>query len=182
MIEFAKKRPGPSRLTEQGLRVVNEMLCWKTELDLRGPTEVGSMSGSPAGSSIQWVNHPSSNYKSIYKGGAAEMTAKNFRVFLDPANYPIDIHCITGADRTGSLVFILNGVLGVDLDDLSRGWEISWYSPLNYKERFDPLVAGLDGFGKPDDSICKKIEAYLFAQGITPEEVAKFREIMLEPK
>lgn len=130
---------------------------------------------------MQWINHSSSNYKGIYKRGGAETTIINFRIFLDTANYPVDIHCITGADRTGSLVFILNGLLGVSKEDLSRGWELSWYAALNYAERFDPMLQTLKKeYGKPEDPIHKKIEAYLYENGVTPEEVAKFREIMLE--
>lgn len=180
-IKNAKKKPGENRLTEQALAYLPIGLGWKTELDLRTLPEVGSMSSSPAGPSVQWINRPSTSYKGLFGRSRADVTIDIFRLFLDPANYPIDIHCITGADRTGSLVFLLNGLLGVSEQDLSRDWELSWYSPLNYKERFDPMLARLKAeYGEPEDPIHKKIKAFLYKNGITPEEVAKFREIMLE--
>ena len=43
-------------------------------------------------------------------------------MFLDPANYPIDFHCIAGQDRTGAVAFILNALLGVEEEELYLDW------------------------------------------------------------
>ena len=38
--------------------------------------------------------------------GKKEM-AKALRVFVDPVNYPILVHCIHGKDRTGLIVMLI---------------------------------------------------------------------------
>ena len=38
----------------------------------------------------------------------------------DENRYPVYIHCTGGADRTGTLAFLINALLGVGEDDLIR--------------------------------------------------------------
>ncbi len=48
-----------------------------------------------------------------------------FKLYTDEANYPILFHCTSGADRTGTFAFLLEGLLGVELDDLYRDFELT---------------------------------------------------------
>ena len=48
------------------------------------------------------------------------------------------------------------------------------------EKMFNDLSGGFEKFGAPGDPLHKKIEAYLQKIGITPEEIASFRAIMLE--
>ena len=116
--------------------------------------------------------------------------AENFRVFCDEKNYPIYFHCIGGADRTGSLAYVLNGILGVDRHDLETDWESTFYPtlPEMRKDYTGPSYwCGEnhfnDGFAKYGDASTSwndRIELYLLDCGVTKEEIAKFRSIMLE--
>lgn len=179
-------RIGETKLTPVGVAYINHVLNWKTDLDIRSDGETGPMKESPAGPEVKWVHHSSSSYGSIFggKGSCAgegpDAMVKNFRVFCDRTNYPVDIHCIAGADRTGALSYVLNGVLGVEKDELEKDWEITANSYFKYKHMFDDLAGGFDRFGASDDPLYKKIEAYLLKIGIKPEEIAAFRAIMLE--
>ncbi|AHF94555.1 hypothetical protein OPIT5_20595 [Opitutaceae bacterium TAV5] len=179
-------RIGTSRLTPSSVDYINNVLHWTTELDLRGPGEVASMTESPAGPGVRWINHSSEAYGRIFgkngscSGSGPEAMAKNFRLFCDMANYPINFHCIAGADRTGALAYVLEGVLGVDSDELTKDWEITANGYFKYEKMFDDLVDGFSQFGAPGDPLHKKIEAYLYKIGITEQEVAAFRSIMLE--
>jgi len=180
-------RIGDTKLTPAAVAYINNVLQWKTDLDLRGPAEVASMNESPAVPMVKWIHHSSSAYKAIFgfgkpgtcTGEGPEMMAKNFRVFCDPANYPIVAHCISGADRTGALAYVLNGVLGVPADELEKDWEITANSYFKY-ENFDDLAGGFDHFGAPSAPLHEKIEAYLHEIGITPKEISAFRAIILE--
>ena len=116
--------------------------------------------------------------------------AANFRVFCDEKNYPIYFHCIGGADRTGSLAYVLNGILGVDRHDLETDWESTFYPTLTEmrKDYNGPSYwcgenhfnDGFSKYGDEDTSWNDRIELYLLDCGITKEEIAKFRSIMLE--
>ena len=111
-----------------------------------------------------------------------EAFAAAFRLFLDPGNYAIDFHCIAGQDRTGTLSFILLALLGVGEDDLYRDWEATafWNRSTHFRHAnaFDHLVAFFETF--EGDTLNARVAAYVKACGFTEEEIARFRELMLE--
>ncbi len=182
---------GPNRLTAEDVAYMTKTLGIKTDLDQRCQGEVADMTGSPLGPSVKWIHNSSDAYAGIFHPHGKATMAKNFRVFCDPANYPIYFHCIGGADRAGSLAYTLNGILGVSRHELETDWESTFYPrelPEMRKDYKDHTYwCGEwhfnDGFGKYGDASTpwnKKIELYLLDCGVTPEEIAKFRSIMLD--
>ena len=103
------------------------------------------------------------------------------------ATIPIYFHCISGADRTGTLAYVLNGVLGVDRHELETDWEATFY-PKIPDENPDPKFwcreshfnTVFSRYGKAGDSWAHRIELYLLDCGILPEEIEHFRSLMLE--
>ena len=51
-----------------------------------------------------------------------------FKYLSDASNYPIYTHCQGGADRTGTYAFLLNGLLGVSYEDLTRDFELTSFA------------------------------------------------------
>ncbi|MGN1076754.1 MAG: tyrosine-protein phosphatase, partial [Candidatus Enteromonas sp.] len=47
-----------------------------------------------------------------------------FAVLSDESNYPVYFHCNAGADRTGTLAFLIEGLLGVSYADTIRDFEL----------------------------------------------------------
>ena len=180
--------PGRNRLTMEDVKYLTGTLGIRTDLDLRGHNETAGMKESPLGASVKFIQHPSKSYADIFTDSGKDTMAKNFRVFCDRKNYPIYFHCIGGADRTGSLAYVLNGVLGVDRHDLETDWESTFYPRIpdsnpdpNYWCRESHFNNGFAKYGKEGDSWQKRIELYLLDCGVTPDEIATFRSIMLEP-
>ena len=188
---------GRNRLMVEDVDFFVNTLGVKTDLDLRSDREVADMKQSPLGAGVTFIHHPSSAYAGIFKKNPDDLSsngmktmAENFRVFCDEKNYPIYFHCIGGADRTGSLAYVLNGILGVDRHDLETDWESTFYPtlPEMRKDYTGPSFwCGEnhfnDGFAKYGDANTpwnKKIELYLLDCGVTPAEIEKFRSIMLE--
>ena len=112
--------------------------------------------------------------------------AENFRVFCDKSNYPIYFHCSGGADRTGTLAWVLNAVLGVSRHETETDWEVTFYpdipdaNPGDWRgeHHFD------EGFGKYGDADTpwnERIVLYLKSLGITEKEIETVRAILLEP-
>ena len=183
------EEPGRSRLTVNDVGYLVRDLGIKTDLDLRGFGETAGMTASPLGPGVKFIQHPSQCYNRIFTDQGREAMAKNFRVFCDRANYPIYFHCIGGADRTGALAYVLNGVLGVERRELETDWESTFYPNIPFRDAAGNLAwnselhfeNGFSRYGGEGDSWNRRIELYLMDCGVTEREIAAFREIMLEP-
>ena len=181
---------GRNRLTVEDVRYLTETLGIKTDLDLRTPRETAGMTESPLGASVKYVHHSSEAYKEIFSEKGKRTMAANFRVFCERANYPIYFHCIAGADRTGSLAYVLNGLLGVGEHDLEIDWESTFYPELpamrekytgpDYWQNLHHIPQELAKYGDADTPLAVRIERYLLDCGITEDEIAAFKSIMLE--
>ena len=183
-------RVGRNRLTVEDVKYLTGTLGIKTDLDLRSSGETAHMKESPLGPGVKFIHHSSSCYKGGFEKHGKEMTAANFRVFCDEKNYPILFHCIGGADRTGLLGYVLNGVLGVDRHELETDWEATFYPTLSemrkdYKDHSYwcgewHFNDGFSKYGDANSTWNERVELYLLDCGVTKEEIAKFRSIMLE--
>ena len=186
---------GRNRLTFEDAAYLTKTLGIRTDLDLRTKREISTMTQSPLGPCVAFIHRSAPAYKEIFTPEGMKTMAANFRVFCDERNYPIFFHCIGGADRTGSLAYVLNGVLGVERADLERDWESTFYPEIPNVVTNDtgkPFINGTywrssqhfdDGFAKyatPGDTLRDRIERYLLACGVTKEEISKVRTIMLE--
>ena len=186
---------GRNRLTFEDAAYMTKTLGIRTDLDLRTKREISTMTQSPLGPDVAFIHCSAPAYKEIFTPEGMKVMAENFRVFCDAKNYPVFFHCIGGADRTGSLAYVLNGVLGVSRADLERDWESTFYPEVPdvvVNNTGKPFINGTywrssrhfdDGFAKyavPRDTLRDRIERYLLACGVTKEEIAKVREIMLE--
>ena len=173
---------GKDRLTDETRRFQIENFGIKTDLDLRTDGECNEMTGSPLGPQTKWAHSVSKSYGSFHDKDGKAATKRNFALFLDEKNYPIGFHCIAGADRTGSLAYLLEALLGVSDEDLVLDWELTAFHNPNHKfahaDRYDKLVAG---FGKyPGANARERAEGYVKSLGFTDEDIAKYRKIMLK--
>lgn len=162
-----------------------------TDLDLRTPGEGGAGSVSPLGEDINYVNIDGRYYtgsKGITTDEGKALFAQEIRLFANPDNYPIYIHCSLGRDRTGTLVMVLQGLLGVRINNLMKDYEFSVFSVTgtqdnasieairnNIKSTYDYISNNYEG-----SSFAEKTENYLLSIGITPEEIQTIRDLLLE--
>jgi protein-tyrosine phosphatase len=185
------ERQGPNRLTVEDVKYFTQTLGIRTDLDLRTKAETADLDESPLGPGVNLIMRSSPAYRGIFeKGRKTSIMAENIRVFCDRANYPIYFHCIGGADRTGSLAYVLLGVLGVSQHDIETDWESTFYpnipDDINEKDpnfwcRESHLTDGIAKYGDEGDTWQRRCELYLLDCGVTKEEIARLREILLEP-
>ena len=181
--------PGANRLMIVDQQLLLDRFHIRTDLDLRSVGETAGMKVSPLGSRVNFIQHSSYCYAGIFTAEGKKVMAQNFRLFCDEKNYPIYFHCIAGADRTGSLAYVLNGLLGVPEHSLGTDWEHTFYPNLpdnsaggnpNFWRLYRHFADGFSKYGSESDPLSRKIELYLLDCGIKPEEMAAFRKIMLE--
>ena len=61
-----------------------------------------------------------------------------FEILADESNYPVYYHCAAGADRTGTLSYLINGLLGVSYEDLTKDFELTSFSVFGARYRSTP--------------------------------------------
>lgn len=175
--------------TPEGARQAKE-LGIKTEIDLRsqGETTYGI---SPLGASVKYENFDCPYYDDIFYI-KQENLRDIIRQFADERNYPIIFHCQIGRDRTGTIAMLINGLLGVEEDDLYRDYEMSYFSKITSGESFvkpstmqnqfsNMLIkmkvdSGCDYLDPPQEAI----EQFVLSLGVTENEIKEIRRIMLE--
>ena len=179
-----EKHKGKERMTPEGLHIANDIFGWKSDIDLRSDDECWGMTGSPVGPKVKWWHYSILPYGKMANPKVKETIREIFKVFLDENNYPINFHCIGGADRAGSVAFLVGAVLGMSDDDLDKDWDFTCFvyesQAFGHKSRFDKLRAVFNAY--PGNNTREKVEAYLKELGFTDADFAKLREIMLEPK
>lgn len=175
----------PVNITEQGKLTMNNILKIRFDMDLRGKTEQGLPEVSPLPAvPIKRYGFSGYNTEVDTEAGRENLRAV-FSDLADPDIYPVYIHCQGGADRTGVLCFMINALLGVDKSDLIHDYEFTTFSLygtrsttsgayLPYQEEIRSLVNRFDG-----DTLKEKVENLLLFAGVTPEEIASIRSIML---
>ena len=173
-----------SFLTEEGEKVMRDLLGIKTDLDVRGKgDEAGNLTESPIpGASLEYAKLIA--YHEIFD--VPENVRYIFSLLADEKNYPIYFHCSGGADRTGTLAFLINGLLGVSYEDLIHDYEFTSFSI--YKERnsadgtkygtkFHQFLNILNTY--EGNTLSEKIESYLLSIGVTAQEIQNIKKIML---
>lgn len=101
-----------------------------TEMDIRASRDVTPQTNTLG---LNYVFYDTSYaYDRIFESGYKASLQKNFKqmfsLLSDESNYPIYFHCTAGADRTGTVAFVLNGLLGVSYEDLTRDFEMTSFS------------------------------------------------------
>ena len=128
-----------------------------------------------------------------------------FGVLADESNYPVYIHCNAGADRTGTIAFLINGLLGVSEADLIRDFELTSFSKVSglryrselkdgaftdigvMKNDYDNLVAFgalinaiKENYGAEGKPLSYAIESFLTDYiGVSHADVESVKRIML---
>jgi hypothetical protein len=107
-----------------------------------------------------------------------------FKELAEPENYPCICHCRAGADRTGTVTALLEALLGCSYEQIARDFQ--WTSLSVYGIRDTTWQEWKDMIGEirrraGDSTLFSGAVNYLLSIGVTPEECAAIRSILLEP-
>lgn len=171
-------------ITEKGKKTLSEELKIKTEFDIRKEEEALFLKKSLIpGATLKYL--PTNGYLAAFD--ESEGYRDVFKGLANKDNYPIYMHCTGGADRTGTVCFILNALLGVSEKELIQDYEITTFSlygirdsksvgtPLAFCEFFERFKKDYEGA-----SLREKAIHYLLSIGVTEEEIDSLEKIFIK--
>ena len=171
-------------ITDKGIREMKEVLGIKTEVDLRTDEyERGGISSSPLGDGVKYVNIPMEGVANkncltdeIFHPAIREF----FKLLADESNYPIAFHCDIGTDRTGFFAFLINGLAGVDENDLYRDYLFSNFGNIKGSRGIDNIKGYVNTIKSSQGAtLSEKIEYCLTnIVGVPKAEIDALRAIM----
>jgi protein tyrosine/serine phosphatase len=177
-------------ITSQGL-ITAKKLGIKTDLDFRSEGEDGQTNISPLGSDVNYINIPGPYYvhytdRPINSTLGKESMKSIMQVFANANNYPINMHCSFGKDRTGTIAFILSALCGASEQQLKRDFWLSVYSKAgavkyeeieNTNQLFEETYRYING--QVGRTYAEKTENYLKSAGVTQTEIDAIKANLL---
>jgi len=99
-------------------------------LDMRTAEEAEYITSSPLGEDVSYVRFENANtyYYDKFWENRVYLDALQWIIDELRAGRPVYFNCIYGADRTGTLAFIVEALLGVSENDLSVDYELTSFS------------------------------------------------------
>lgn len=125
----------------------------------------------------------------VSPGASAEVYRSTLRTILGwlKAGEVVYFHCHGGSDRTGTLAFLIEALMGVSENDLSKDYEVTYYSGSKRKRNgeagwyFGPMVRYLRTFA-PGKTIQEQVTAWATTgeNALTSAEIEELKALLLE--
>lgn len=174
-------------LTHEGKKELFDRIRIKTDIDLR--TDVGNTK-SPIGALVDYNCYPIQPYdtglKDTITKGLIKSIFEKIEEKLSKSN-AIYFHCQGGRDRTGTLAFLILGVLGVSESDIAKDYELTEFAYASYKadnpntsRKFAQYVS-MVSYIKTFNGVTfnDKIISYLLSIGISQATINNIKSYMV---
>ncbi len=178
MVIRGAETDGHFPLSAAGLDFLKNELSINTDLDMRRPDEVITEKDSYY---KRKINIPIFAYDQLFTAASEKKKLKDiFEIFADSSAYPIYIHCIAGADRTGCVAALLEALLGADEDSMGNDFEFTSLSLIfGIRSRNDDYYkAFLSELYKYGNTPKEAAEAFLLDCGVTEQQIENIRKIL----
>ena len=181
-------------ITDADKATIVDWLGIATDIDLRNNSETGGITTSPLGGSVEYFHQSLDFYaNAVNTRAASARTVAVLKKVMScvASNKPCYFHCMSGADRTGTIAYILLSLLGVSQSDKDKEYELTAFSDEADGKRFRssnynvtngngwyPLIKYFrDTYTGENDN--EKVVAWAVANGITTAEINAFRANMI---
>ena len=201
-------------ITEAGIRTLRDEIGISYDLDMRSDDETDMIidmsdgrcasspasgnpkpiTSSPLGKDVEYTRIPLRSYlrpwttltspAEIIKGQKYYVAV--FRIIFDCVenDKPVYMHCWAGADRTGTVCYLLEGLLGVSEAEMGKDYELTSLAEI-FGERsvksadyckMSEYISDLDGVAGVSQADFHK---FFRAMGFTEKQIKRFRSKML---
>ena len=173
-------------------QVILKKLGIKLELDLRTNEEAWlhtkAFGDAPAGENSiiphsDYIRQGITGYKYGIKldGNTKDVAVNALKRMMDSVikGNPVYVHCAAGADRTGTICFLIEGLLGVSHEDMDRDYELTSFSFVDHDRyrnsgEYMPMVEYMNSL--PGDTWEDKFAYWFESVGFDADYLNKFRQ------
>lgn len=164
-----------------------ELCC---ELDIRGDAEAYHLKESPI-PGVKYFRIPIYGYDGGIKvdGHPVQQTKNALELIIKNAiaGKSTYFHCAAGADRTGTLAYLLEGILGVSASNLDKDYELTSFgyfgnNRLRSNSQYRLMKAYMESM--PGNTLDEKFINWYLQLGFDVETLNSFRSVMIngQPK
>lgn len=184
-------------VTEEGKKTFVKDLGITTQLDLRSEEESDNMTECAFGSNIEYKRMIIESYHNGMDPTKPDFSGPNIKICFEDYFAHLDekviyYNCYGGADRTGTVAFLLGAVLGMTYTDLIIDYEATSFcgskkqhtlhTTYNYYPDMIDYIKSLSWYSE-SKTLKEIIEQYLIQIcGVSKTTIDKIRSIMLEDK
>lgn len=155
------------------------------DLNLRGAKEA-AWTVSPFGEDVHFTKAEEFNWYSVNVNDAWKT---NLRCVFDAVTHgePVYFHCAAGADRTGTLACILEGLLGMSQSDIDKDYELTCFwtgvtddnaARRRNESDWKGLIDSINAF--EGDTFRDKCVTFAAQLGFTADEINAYRKAMID--
>ena len=171
-------------LTSLGIKQ-SRQLGIKTDFDLRS-SNVKSSEYSILGSDVIHSFYNAVQYQAVTDSNNVKKVKEIFSALANPSIYPVYLHCTHGVDRAGTIVLLLEGLLGVSKADIIRDYELSayYYNFSHVNRNFQnsgnilSLIKKLEQYS--GETFADNVASFLLSTGVTQTEINNIRTFFLD--
>lgn len=166
-------------ITPDGVNTMLTVFGIRTEMDLRHSSDNPNGTNT-LGAAVNHNYYAAPMYGDVFTESGKAAIRNIFADLADKDNYPVLMHCTHGLDRTGTVCYLLEAILGMSEENLMKEYQLSalYHGSLWAENQMNEFIGQLKSY--EGDTIQKKAENYLLSTGVTSAEIASIREIYLE--
>ncbi|MBR4593848.1 MAG: tyrosine-protein phosphatase [Bacteroidaceae bacterium] len=125
-----------SRMSDNSKDIFLNQLGIRLDLDLRGIKDSEAKVG-PVVEGADYIKFPVEKNMGRGTGNTQELYQQAIRTIIERLGKgeAVYFHCAGGADRTGTLAFLIEALVGVSENDLSKDYELTTFGPSNTRLR-----------------------------------------------
>lgn len=167
--------------TDENIEKFSKDMGFVFDLDLRQDLSINNKYKSRLSDNVTHCFYGAPAYSEIFNVNNKQSLKAIFSDLANPDNYPMYLHCTYGADRTGTIVFLLQGILNVSEDKMLTEYQQTGFTSQKFAESegIKKIYPGLNNYS--GNTIQEKIVSFLIQDiGVTQQEIDSIRNILLE--